>query len=73
MGGSVAIDGAAALADAMRDHEGDFDRAFRDYDERFRPFIDEVQAEAARTARETLVPRTEEAIRARNAQTDASF
>jgi len=73
MGGSIAIDGAAALADAMQDNDGDFERAFRDYDARFRPFIDEVQAEAVRTGLETLVPRTEEAIRARNARTEDSF
>ncbi len=73
MGGSLAIDGAAALADAMREHAGDFELAFRDYNEKFRPFIDEVQAEAVRTGLETLVPRTEEAIRARNAQTGSVF
>jgi 2-polyprenyl-6-methoxyphenol hydroxylase-like FAD-dependent oxidoreductase len=73
MGGSLAIDGAAALADAMRDNGGGFERAFRDYNERLRPFIDEVQAEAVRTGLETLVPRTEEAIRARNARTDGGF
>jgi 2-polyprenyl-6-methoxyphenol hydroxylase-like FAD-dependent oxidoreductase len=73
MGGSLAIDGAAALAEAMREHAGDFEPAFRDYNEKFRPFIDEVQAEAVRTGLETLVPRTEEAIRARNAQTGSMF
>ncbi|APR88302.1 Oxidoreductase protein [Minicystis rosea] len=73
MGGSLAIDGASALADAMREHPGDFERAFRDYNEKFRPFIDEVQAEAVRTGLEMLVPRTEEAIRARNAQTGSAF
>jgi 2-polyprenyl-6-methoxyphenol hydroxylase-like FAD-dependent oxidoreductase len=73
MGGSLAIDGAAALGDAMRDNAGDFERAFRDYDARFRPFIDEVQAEAVRTGLETLVPRTEKAIRARNARSEDSF
>ena len=73
MGGSLAIDGAAALADAMRESGGDFERAFKSYDDRFRPFIDEVQAEAVRTGLETLVPRTEEAIRARNARTDDAF
>ena len=73
MGGSLAIDGAAALADAMQEHAGDFERAFRDYDEKLRPFIDEVQAEAVRTGLESLLPRTEEAIRARNAQTGAAF
>jgi hypothetical protein len=61
------------LADAMRDGGGDFELEFRDYNEKFRPFIDEVQAEAVRTGLESLVPRTEEAIRARNARTDAMF
>ncbi|NOK32423.1 FAD-binding monooxygenase [Corallococcus exercitus] len=73
MGGSLAIDGAAALADAMREHGRDFALAFRAYNERFRPFIEQVQAEAVRTGLESLVPRTEEAIRARNARTDSSF
>lgn len=73
MGGSLALDGAAALADELRDHDGDFELAFRDYDRRFRPFIDEVQADAVRVGLEALVPMTEEAIRARNAHTSASF
>jgi 2-polyprenyl-6-methoxyphenol hydroxylase-like FAD-dependent oxidoreductase len=73
MGGSLAIDGAAALADALRDRDGDFALAFRDYNHGFRPFIDQVQAEAVRVGLETLVPRTEAAIRARNAKTDGGF
>lgn len=73
MGGSLAIDGAAALADAMHRRDGDFAQAFSDYNERFRPFIEQVQAEAVRVGLETLVPRTEEAIRARNAKTGADF
>ena len=73
MGGSLAIDGATALADAMREADGNVEIAFRHYDERFRPFIDQVQADAVKTARDLLVPRTAEAIRARNAQTGASF
>lgn len=73
MGGSLAIDGAAALADAMRAHPGDHAAAFRAYDAQFRPFIEEIQAEAERTGLETLVPRTEEAIRARNAKSDGGF
>ncbi|MBN8228345.1 FAD-dependent monooxygenase [Corallococcus macrosporus] len=73
MGGSLAIDGAAALADAMREHDCDFELAFRTYNERFRPFIEQVQAEAVRTGLASLVPRTEEAIRARNAETHSMF
>ncbi len=72
-GGSLALDGAAALANALRAHSDDHARAFREYDEKLRPFSDEIQMAAARTAIETLVPRTEEAIRARNARTDAGF
>lgn len=73
MGGSLALDGAAAFADSLRQHPNDLDAAFRVYDQSFRPFIDEVQAEAVRTGLETLVPRTEEAIRKRNAQQGQSF
>jgi 2-polyprenyl-6-methoxyphenol hydroxylase-like FAD-dependent oxidoreductase len=73
MGGSLALDGAAALADAMRLHGDDHVRAFHAYEEALRPFIDEVQAEAVRVGLETLVPRTEEAIRARNAKTGHEF
>lgn len=73
MGGSLALDGAAALGDAMRAHPDDHARAFAEYDARLRPFVDAVQAEAVRTGLETLVPRTEEAIRARNAKRDDEF
>ncbi|MEZ4449090.1 MAG: FAD-dependent monooxygenase [Nannocystaceae bacterium] len=73
MGGSIALDGAAALADAMRAHEGDHVRGFLAYDAGLRPTIERIQAEAVRTGLESLVPRTEEAIRARNARTDADF
>lgn len=73
MGGSLAIDGAAALADAMREHQGDLALAFRDYNERFRPFIESVQAEAVRVGLEVLVPKTEAAIRARNSGESAGF
>lgn len=66
MGGSLAINGAAALADAFQKHKGNFEFAFQEYNKDFRPFIDQVQAEAVRVGLESLVPRTEEAIRKRN-------
>ncbi|MBB5609333.1 MULTISPECIES: FAD-dependent monooxygenase [unclassified Janthinobacterium] len=72
-GGSLAIDGAAALADAMRSAAGDYALAFHRYEENFRPYIDEVQTDAVRVGLEMLIPRTEEAIRVRNAKTDAGF
>jgi 2-polyprenyl-6-methoxyphenol hydroxylase-like FAD-dependent oxidoreductase len=65
-GGSLAMDGAAALADAFQKHPGNFELAFEEYDRSFRPFIEEVQAEAVRFGLEGLCPRTEEAIRKRN-------
>lgn len=70
MGGSLAIDGAAALADAFEKHKGNFEQAFQDYNNNFRPFIEEVQANAVRFGLEMLVPRTEEAIRQRNTESN---
>jgi 2-polyprenyl-6-methoxyphenol hydroxylase-like FAD-dependent oxidoreductase len=65
-GGSLAMDGAAALADALQKHPGDHALAFEEYEQTFRPFIERVQAEAVRFGLEGLCPRTEEAIRKRN-------
>ena len=68
-GGSVAIDGAAALADAFQKCHGNFELAFQEYNKSFRPFIEEVQAGVVNFGLEILIPRTEEAIRKRNTQT----
>lgn len=68
MGGSLAMEGAAAVADALQKHDGNFELAFLDYNKDLRPFIDEIQAEAEINARENFIPRTEEAIRKRNTQ-----
>ncbi|RYZ55411.1 MAG: FAD-binding monooxygenase [Proteobacteria bacterium] len=65
-GGSLAIDGAAALAKAFEANAGDHELAFKEYESSFRPFIEDVQKEAVRVGLESLVPRTEEAIRIRN-------
>ena len=73
MGGSLAINGAAALADAMQKNKGDYELAFQDYNQNLRPFIEEVQANAVKFGLEMLVPRTEEAIRERNAQLSATL
>ncbi|MET0703841.1 MAG: FAD-dependent monooxygenase [Mycobacterium sp.] len=72
-GGSLALDGAAALATAMHQHPGNHELAFAAYDNAFRPFIDDVQDEAVRFGLESLVPLTQEAIDARNARSGASF
>lgn len=59
MGGSLAIDGAAALADAFQKNHGNYELAFQEYNQSFRPFIEEVQANAEMMV-DFLVPRTEE-------------
>ena len=71
MGASLSMSGAAALADALQKHDGNFELAFQDYNQTLRPFIEEVQATAESNVRETFIPRTEEAIRERNTQTTA--
>lgn len=68
MGGSLAIDGAAALADAFQQCDGNYELAFTAYNHNFRPFIEEVQANAEKFGVEFLIPRTEEAIQKRNSQ-----
>jgi len=70
MGASLSLSGAAALADALKKHNGNFELAFQDYNEILRPFIEEVQATAELNVRENFIPRTEEAIRKRNSQTE---
>ena len=71
MGASLSMNGAATLADALQKHNGNFESAFQEYDKNLRPFIEEVQATAELNIRESFIPRTEEAIRKRNAQTSA--
>jgi hypothetical protein len=68
MGASLAVNGATALADALRKHNGNHELAFRDYNENLRPFIETVQATAESNLKENFIIRTEEAIRKRNIQ-----
>jgi 2-polyprenyl-6-methoxyphenol hydroxylase-like FAD-dependent oxidoreductase len=68
MGGSVAILGAAALADALSKHPGDLRTAFQLYDESFRPTVEAIQTHAVAFGLEMFLPRTEEAIQERNAR-----
>ena len=71
MGASLGMAGAAALADALQKHDGNFTLAFQDYNQILRPFIEEVQAAAEFNVRENFIPRTEEEIRKRNTETRA--
>jgi 2-polyprenyl-6-methoxyphenol hydroxylase-like FAD-dependent oxidoreductase len=68
IGASLAIIGAEAVATALEKHQGNFEMAFREYNQKLRPFIEEVQANALVMLSEFLIPKTEEGIRKRNAQ-----
>lgn len=68
-GASLAMIGAATLVDALEKHNGNFGLAFQEYNQVLRPYIENVQATAQINIIESFVPRTEEAIRKRNAQT----
>jgi 2-polyprenyl-6-methoxyphenol hydroxylase-like FAD-dependent oxidoreductase len=66
MGASLSLIGAAALADALVEAEHDLPEAFKKYDQALRLFVEEVQASAL-IGLGFLVPKTQEAIKARNA------
>jgi len=65
-GGSLAIDGAAALADAFLKCHGNYALAFPEYNHSFRAFIEEVQVDVVNFGIEGLIPGSEEAIIKRN-------
>lgn len=56
LGGSMALLGAAALADAMAKHPDSIDAAFAEYDTSFRPLVDRIQAMAVTQAQQMLNP-----------------
>lgn len=56
MGGSLAVVGAARLADALRRHRGDHVAAFHDYEAGLRPFVEEVQDRAVREGLAIMFP-----------------
>jgi len=72
MGGSLAIVGATALADAFQKHPESFEAAFREYNDSLRPFVEDVQAQAVNFGLEMFVPRSEEALQRRNAHFSVS-
>lgn len=66
MGGSLSMNGAAVLADALQKYNGNHELAFLEYNSNLRPFIEKIQATAEFNVKENFIPRTEEAIRKRN-------
>ena len=67
-GASLALEGAAAIAEALAAHPGNFELAFQAYNQQFRPFVEEIQDTALFMLGNYLVPSTEEAIHERNTQ-----
>jgi 2-polyprenyl-6-methoxyphenol hydroxylase-like FAD-dependent oxidoreductase len=65
-GGSLAIDGAAALADAFNKYPEDYKLAFQEYNISFRPLVEEIQADVINFNLDSLVPKTQEEILKRN-------
>lgn len=61
MGGSLAIIGAAALADAFEKNNGDYELAFQSYNKDLRPFIEKVQTSAVEMLGK-LLPHTAEEV-----------
>jgi 2-polyprenyl-6-methoxyphenol hydroxylase-like FAD-dependent oxidoreductase len=62
MGGSLAIIGATALADAFVLYKDDYQLAFDAYNKDLRPFIEEIQADAVQTL-DKLLPNTKEEVK----------
>jgi 2-polyprenyl-6-methoxyphenol hydroxylase-like FAD-dependent oxidoreductase len=59
MGGSMAIIGAARIADALRRHSANFAAAFKEYDEKLRPLVEEVQRKAVDFGMTMMFPSNE--------------
>jgi 2-polyprenyl-6-methoxyphenol hydroxylase-like FAD-dependent oxidoreductase len=68
MGGSMALLGAAVLADAFQKYPGDFARAFQEYDKSLRPIVEEIQTHAIEFGLKMFLPASEEEIDQRNSQ-----
>ena len=66
MGGSMAIIGAARLANALGRHGVDHATAFQEYHDQLRPFVDEVQEKAARFGMAFMFPSDDTEMAERN-------
>ena len=66
MGGSMAIIGAAGLANALERHGSDHQTAFQEYHEKLRPFVDDVQDRAVCHGLTMMFPADEAAMEERN-------
>jgi 2-polyprenyl-6-methoxyphenol hydroxylase-like FAD-dependent oxidoreductase len=65
-GGSISMQGAAGIADALLKNNGDHVAAFYEYEQTLRPHIEEVQAMAEHNVKENFLLKTNEDILKRN-------
>lgn len=68
MGGSMAIIGAGRLADALARHPNYHQAAFGEYERKLRPFVEEVQQEAATQGMALVFPADEAELAERDRQ-----
>jgi 2-polyprenyl-6-methoxyphenol hydroxylase-like FAD-dependent oxidoreductase len=66
MGGSMALIGAGRLADALQRNPGDHAAAFREYETKLRPFVEEVQQRAATAGMAMMFPADEQELAERD-------
>jgi 2-polyprenyl-6-methoxyphenol hydroxylase-like FAD-dependent oxidoreductase len=66
MGGSMAIIGAARLADALSRHGLNHAAAFQDYHDKLRPFVEDVQEKAVSLGMALMFPSDDTQIEERN-------
>ena len=66
MGGSMALIGAARLADALQRNSFDYDAAFQEYHDKLRPFVDEIQEKAVNVGMPLMFPSDENEMAERN-------
>ncbi|WP_131115620.1 FAD-dependent monooxygenase [Lichenihabitans psoromatis] len=68
MGGSIALIGAAGLADALLRHGHDHEAAFGEYHDKLHPFVDDVQDRAATSGMAMMFPADDAELAERNRQ-----
>lgn len=73
MGGSMAIIGAARLADALQHHRVDYATAFQEYHDKLHVFVEEVQQKAVSFGMALMFPSDDAEIEERNRKLSAGL
>jgi len=68
MGGSVALIGAARVADSLRSHTGNYPKAFQEYYDLLSPLVKERQVKAALDGMALMFPSDDAELSERNNQ-----